>query len=365
MPIILSVASRLFNIPLAEVLTDAKHGDHTHFELITVTITLDNGEVGTGYTYTGGRGGRAVLALIEHDLGPFIVGKEASNVEALHDEMRWHIHYVGRGGLSAFSIAALDIALWDIRGKSNGLSLAAMAGGASDRCKAYCGGIDLNFPLPKLLSNIDGYLERGHNGIKIKIGRYDLQEDIDRVRAVRQHIGPDIAFMVDANYGMQAETAIAAARAFEDSNLLWFEEPIDPDDFEGYQRIANQTGFALAAGENAHSVHDFELLCNTGALTFLQPDAGTCGGITTWLRAAEIAEQKGISVCTHGMQELHVSLLSGRPDSGWLEVHSFPIDEYTTRPLVVDNHLAIAPTEPGIGVTFNWDKLERTHMSGS
>lgn len=84
----------------------------------------------------------STLALIEHDLAPLIVGKEAADVEELHDEMRWHIHYVGRGGLSAFSIAALDIALWDIRGKSSGLSLATMAGGASDRCKAYCGSIN-------------------------------------------------------------------------------------------------------------------------------------------------------------------------------------------------------------------------------
>ena len=362
MPLIKSVKAKRFNIPLSEVLTDARHGDHTHYELITATITLDDGAVGTGYTYTGGRGGRAILALIEHDLAPFIIGKEAACIEKLHDDMRWHIHYVGRGGLSAFSIAAIDIALWDIRGKTRGLSLATMAGGSSDRCKAYCGGIDLNFPLPKLLNNIDGYLQRGYNAVKIKIGRENLQEDIDRIRAVRQHIGSDIRFMVDANYAMQPDKAIAAIGLFEECNILWFEEPIDPDDHAGYQEIHEQTGFALAAGENAHSLYDFEQLCNTGALAFLQPDASTCGGITTWLQAAEIAEQRGISVCSHGMQELHVSLLSGRLNSGWLEVHSFPIDEYTTRPLVVENHMAVAPTEPGIGVTFDWDKLEN-HIS--
>ena len=352
-----SVEAKLFHIPLEEVLSDAKHGDHTHFELITATVVLENGVSGTGCTYTGGWGGRSILAMLQHDLTPLVIGKDAANVEKLHDDMRWHIHYVGRGGVSAFAIAAIDIALWDIRGKLSGQSLASMAGGASDRCKAYCGGIDLNFPLPKLLANIDGYLARGHNGVKIKVGRDDLNEDIERVMAVRDHIGLDVAFMVDANYGMDVQKAILASKLMQPANLTWFEEPTDPDDLEGYKTIAGSTEIALAAGENCHSVPDFNLLAGTGVLGFIQPDAGTCGGITTWLRAAEIAERQGITVCTHGMQELHVSLLAGRPNSGWLEVHSFPIDKYTTRPLVVEDHLAVAPDQPGTGVEFEWDKL--------
>jgi len=238
---IVSVQTQRFNLPLAEVLSDAKHGDHTHFELITATISLDDGTIGTGYTYTGGRGGHAILAMIDHDLIPQIVGRDASNV------------------------------------------------------------------VPKLLGNISGYLDAGYNGVKIKIGREDLAEDIARIKAVRELIGPDVAFMVDANYGMDVEKA------------------------------------------------------GTGALKYLQPDVATCGGITTWLRAAELAESQNISVCSHGMQELHVSLLSGRRDSGWLEVHSFPIDTYTKRPLVVENHLAIAPDTPGVGVEFDWEKLKTAH----
>ena len=94
-----TVAAQIFNVPLAEVLTDAKHGDHTHFELITVTIRLTDGSEGTGYTYTGGKGGRAILAMIEHDLAPFITGKNAADVEALYEAMQWHVHYVARGGV--------------------------------------------------------------------------------------------------------------------------------------------------------------------------------------------------------------------------------------------------------------------------
>ena len=199
---IAAVDIQRFNLPLAEVLSDAKHGDHTHFELITATVRLEDGSEGTGYTYTGGRGGRAIEALLVHDLAPFVTGRDAADVEAVYDAMQWHVHYVARGGIASFAISAIDIALWDLRCKAAGRPLWQMAGGASDRCRAYAGGIDLNFPLPKLIAQTQGYLERGFNAVKIKVGQPELDTDVARVRAVREYIGPDIFFAVDANYAL-------------------------------------------------------------------------------------------------------------------------------------------------------------------
>ena len=168
--------------------------------------------------------------MIRDDLKPILVAHDAEDVEALYDAMQWHVHYVGRGGVASFAISAVDTALWDLSGKASGRSLREMAGGVTNGTKAYCGGIDVNFSTEKLLSNMQSYLDRGFNAVKIKVGREDLTENVERVRAVREMIGADIAFMVDANYALSVSQSIEVANAFKPYAIMWFEEPTISDD---------------------------------------------------------------------------------------------------------------------------------------
>ncbi|WP_134705185.1 mandelate racemase/muconate lactonizing enzyme family protein [Ammoniphilus sp. YIM 78166] len=360
---IVDVVTEYYLIPLPEKMGDAKHGIHTHFELPIVKVILECGSVGVGYTYTGGIGGRSICNMIEHDLKPFLIGKDASCVEKLWEEMNWKVHYVGRGGIASFAISAIDIALWDLRAKKADEPLWKLLGGSSNSTKAYAGAIDLNFPMEKLLQNIQSYLDSGFHAVKIKLGQERLEEDIERVAAVRKLIGPDIVFMVDANMKWSIETAIKAAKLLKPYNILWLEEPTIPDDYDGYRRISKEGGMAIAAGENLHTVYEFQNMISRGNIDFPQPDASNIGGITGWLKVAQLAYAHNLPVCTHGMQELHVSLMSAIPHASYLEVHSFPIDKYTTRPLILDNGRAVSPDTPGTGIEFRWELLSEFKSS--
>jgi len=354
---ITNVEIEYYQIPLAEVLSDAMHGDHTHFELILCRITCNDGYEGVGYTYTGGKGGKAIYSLLEDELKPFLMNENANRIEHLNDQMGWHLHYVGRGGLVSFAISAVDIALWDIRCKRLNQPLWSVAGGASNKTKAYAGGIDLNFSQEKLLSNISGYLKKGFNAVKIKVGLPDYRIDVERIAAVRKLLGKDCKFMIDANYALTTDQAIKLSNAVEKYDITWFEEPTIPDDYLGFAHIVDNTSIPVAMGENLHTIYEFGYAVAQSKLSYLQPDASNIGGITGWLKVAAMAHANNLTICSHGMHELHVSLMASQPHAGYLEVHSFPIDQYTKNPLKLENGLAIAPSDSGHGVIFDMDLL--------
>jgi len=359
--LISEVKVEYYQVPLAEVLMDASHGDHTHFELILCHIRTDDGIDGVGYTYTGGKGGRAIASLIKHDLGPAITGQNAVNVENITDNLLHSHHYIGRGGLLSFAVSAIDIALWDIRCKQDGLSLSDYLGTKTNQVDCYEGFIDLNYGMKRLEEKVIQSMKAGHTAIKTKVGRPDMNEDIARVELIRNIAGASADLMIDANYSYDEATAIIFSKAVEGYNIKWFEEPISPDEFEAYGRIADATSIPLAMGENLHLVEEFERAIRYSKLSFLQPDASNIGGITGWLKIAALAAENGLSICSHGMHELHVSLLAAQPHAGMLEVHSFPIDAYTYDPIKVVAGKAITPKKIGTGVVFDMTKL-RPHL---
>jgi len=351
------IQTDLYRIPLPRPLSDSTHREIPGFELITVRITTADGAEGLGYTYTVGRGGKAICALIA-ELDDILTGLDEGRIEDCWQRMWWALHWVGRGGAAAFAMAAIDVALWDLQGKRAGLPLWRMLGGATPDVPVYAGGIDLFFSLDELLEQTRANLERGFRAIKMKVGRTSLAEDVERVAAMRRTLGDGFPLMVDANMGWNRHRAVAAARALAPYGLGWLEEPLEPEDVAGHVLVAAE-GIPIAAGENFHNPAEFRPLIEAGGVQFPEPDLACCGGITPWMKIARLAESHHLPVTSHGVHDLHVHLLAAVPNASYLEWHGFGLDAFIDNPLTIVDGCVTAPERPGHGVALDWAGLER------
>lgn len=346
-----------YRIPLPTALSDSTHGTIEAFEFVTARLRDSDGAEGVGYTYTVGHGGGAVASLLQEELVPLVVGQDADAIESLWQRMWWGCHWVGRGGVSSLAMSVIDTALWDLKAKRAGLPLWRFLGGGDPRVPCYAGGIDLQFSLDQLLAQTEANLDKGFRAIKMKIGRDRLSEDVARVAAMRDRLGPDFPLMADANMRWRVDEAIRAARALEPYGLVWLEEPTVPEDVAGHARIACEGGVPIATGENFHNLAEFEAFIAAGAVQFPEPDLTTIGGVTPWLKVAHRAEFANLPVTSHGVHDLHVHLLAAVPNSSYLEVHGFGLDRFIAAPLRIEEGRAIAPDQPGHGVELDWESL--------
>jgi L-alanine-DL-glutamate epimerase-like enolase superfamily enzyme len=345
-----------FRLPL-EPMGDAGHGFINSEELITLTLRA-GGLEGRGYTYTIGRGGHAIQALIEHDLTPLLLGRDAGDIQGLWDLMWQRLLYVGRGGLASFAIAAVDIALWDLYGLREHKPLYALLGGEAREIPAYGSGVDLPKPLDELLRQVEIFMARGFPGVKVKIGREDPNEDEARVRAVRKLIGDRVDLMVDANMTWTAEEALMRGRRLEQFGLYWYEEPTIPEDVAGHARLVKEMEVPIAIGESLHSPHEFRRYIDEQAAQVIQIDPVTNGGITASWKALQMADAAGLQTSSHYTDELSAHLLCASRNAVYLEKHAFALDPYLVEPQqVINGH--VRPTDAdGTGLRFNLRALE-------
>jgi L-alanine-DL-glutamate epimerase-like enolase superfamily enzyme len=349
------VETAYYRLPL-EPMGDAGHGAIDSEELITLELHAE-GLTGRGYAYTIGRGGRAIRSLIDEDIVPLILGQDATDIPGLWDLMWQRLLYIGRGGLASFSIAAVDVALWDLYGVREGKPLYALLGAEAREISAYGSGVDLPKPLHGLLAQTEGFLERGLPGVKVKIGRQDPREDEKRVEAVRALIGDGVDLMVDANMAWDADEALERGRRLERFDLYWYEEPTIPEDVSGHARISCELDVSIAVGESLHSPHEFRRYVDEKAAGVLQIDPITNGGITASLEALKMADDDGISTSSHYTDELSAHLLCASKDPVYLEKHAFALDSYLEEPQRVTNGRVRPPETPGTGLRFDTEAL--------
>jgi L-alanine-DL-glutamate epimerase-like enolase superfamily enzyme len=334
------------------------HGEMRAFELNTVRVRDADGAEGVGYTFTVGRNGAAVDAVLVREIAEIVPGEDADMIERIWNRLWWELHYGGRGGPTVLAISALDMALWDLKAKRANLPLYRLLGGFDARVPCYAGGIDLMLPLDALLRQTDDNLAKGFRAIKMKVGRAILAEDVERVAAMRKHLGRDFPLMVDANMKWTADQAIRAARAFAPHDLTWLEEPISPDDVAGHARVLRDGGLPIAAGENLRTLWDFKHLIASEGVTYPEPDVTNCGGVTPFMKIAHLAEAWNLPVTSHGAHDVTVHLLAACPNRSYLEAHGFGLDRYIAEPLRIEEGAAVAPERPGHGIAFDWKGLD-------
>jgi L-alanine-DL-glutamate epimerase-like enolase superfamily enzyme len=329
-----------------------------------IRITDADGAVGTGYSYTIGTGGPSVMKLIEHTLGPALIGRDAAMVEQIWRDLLFLTHATTVGALTAIAMAAIDTALWDLRCRKASLPLHVMAGGAQDRVRLYTteGGW-LHLDAEALVDDALRQKAAGFGGAKLKVGR-PLHEDIARIGAVRRAVGEDFEIFTDANQAFAVDEAIRRARRYEALDIGWLEEPLPADDIDGHLRLSRSTSIPIAVGESLYSTLHFREYLQRGACSVVQVDAGRIGGITPWLKVAHLAECFNVAVSPHFLMELHVALCAAVPNARWVE-YIPQLESLTTEGMTIEAGYAVPSPAPGLGIAWDWPAIDRQVTEGS
>lgn len=330
--------------------------------LILTEIEAADGVTGTGFSWTPSIGAQAIHAMVVHDCCAIVEGETVAP-EVTWDRLWAHLHEAGGGGVTTLAMAAIDIALWDLRAKATGVGLADLIGRRAARTPAYGSGVNLHYSLTELEDQARRWVAAGHSAVKIKVGKPDLSEDLERVAAVRRIIGRR-RLMIDANQRWDLPTARRAIRALAAYDLHWVEEPLLADDISAHVELRRTVDVPIAVGENVYTEFQFRELLSRGACDFVQPNVARVGGITPFLRIARLARGYEVPVIPHllpdisGLLALCVPLPTMVED---VEDASFAALGALSAPSCVrieDGEVTVDAV-PGHGLTFATDRMER------
>ena len=330
-----------------------------------VYVRTDEGHEGLGYSL--GYGGATLVAgAVSELLEPMLVGEDPRDTERLWREMFDGTVQIGRKGVLVRAISCVDVALWDIKGKAAGMSLAKLLGGGSEPIPAYASGgyYREEKGLSGLREEMETYVERGHDVVKMKVGRLPVEEEVERVRVVREAIGPDRTLLMDANgKWTNQQEAVRACRAFAEYDPYFIEEPVMPDSVDLMRGVNAALDYPVAAGELEFSRYGFAELLREDAVGIVQPDVTVVGGVTEFLKVAHTAATFDVPVAPHYNWDLHVQLLGAIENGLWAEyfyrdsdVKSF--DDVVETPIAPEDGAIEVPDRPGHGVALDRDALE-------
>jgi L-alanine-DL-glutamate epimerase-like enolase superfamily enzyme len=361
------VLLREVTVRAATLPTDAPESDGTlAWDCTTLVLAqLRAGEErGLGWTYAD-----AATARLARDLlAPRLEGRDALDVEGAYLELTRAVRNLGRPGVAAMAISALDASLWDLKARLLGLPLFRLLGAAREAIPGYGSGGFTSYGAARLEAQLSGWAEQGFRRVKMKVGR-DPPADLERARAARRAIGPGVQLFVDANGAYGRKQALAQAEAFAPLGVTWFEEPVSSDDLEGLRLLRDRApaGMDVAAGEYGYTPWYFRRMLEAGAVDVLQADATRCGGPTGFLRAAALCDAFQVPLSAHCAPQLHAHLCCAAARAVHLEYFH---DHARIERLLFDGAIAPAqgelrpdPDRPGLGVELRQPELERHEIT--
>jgi L-alanine-DL-glutamate epimerase-like enolase superfamily enzyme len=333
--------------------------DSTHripeIGFLVVRIATRSGVTGDGFLLAFHYSREAILGALR-DAAPLALGREVSRPGDFLARHERESEYFGNVGLNRWAAGAFNLAMWDAWGKTVGAPVWKLLGAWHDRVPLYGSGGWLSYSTAELLEEVTGYVARGFRSVKVKVGSPERERDIERLRKVRETVGPHVGIMMDANQGLDLAGALALARAARPFGIAWFEEPLPRTDYDGYAQLRRAAGISIATGEREFDTVTLRELIRREAIDLWQPDALRLGGVEAWRASAALAAAHHIPVLPHYYKEYDVPLLATIPNAYGAEWFDW-VDGLITQPLRMEDGFAYPNPGGGWGFQFKDEHL--------
>ncbi len=361
---ITGVETDVLRFPAGEIYSDAIHDFGAERGGVVVRLLTNGGITGWAYSSFGtiAGGPRVVETIVQQELKPVLIGRDPALSKRLRADMWRAVEYHGVEGVATFAMAAVDIALWDIVGKAAGLPVYRMLGGYREQMPTYnmCGWYYKNdADLSHYRRSITSALEEGFRGVKVKVGRGSIDEDVRRIQAAQELCGKDRPTMVDANQTFNRNEALRRGRVYQQMGCYWYEEPLVPHERDGYAELARELDIRIATGENEYTRYGFLDLLKKGGADVVQPDNRRAGGVTEWMEIAAIADAFGVDVASHGGGVTNLHMLLAMPNAIYMESGSIKGDHSALESLRMKDGQMLAPETPGMGSELKPDWVKK------
>ena len=355
--------TRVVSVPRAEGPLGGRPGDNVA-TFVTLKMHTDNGI--EGIAYAGFASNVVVKALKEtvDALAGLTVGEDPMMVESIQQRLLAAGGGGAPAGLVTRSVSAIDVALWDIKGKALGQPVWKLLGGYRRRVPTYASGyLWRTYDLEALAETAPRLVEQGFKAMKFRMGAEDtLAKEVERMRVMRDAVGPDIDIMVDINQGWDVNQAIAVGRQMADHGLFWLEDPIQHQDYAGLARIADALDTPIASGEYHYGIAPFRHMVERRSVDIVMADLLRVGGLTGWMKIAHMAEAYNLPIVSHLATEVMAHAVAAAPNGLTIEHMPWTFGLFTEEPKIEDG-LMVLPDSPGLGIEFDEEALDRYEMA--